>query len=53
MYAGEYEEDLAWIEKAIRLDPVPLNWYLTCLGVIYMQMGKHWQDLKCFQISPF
>jgi adenylate cyclase len=40
MYAGRFEEALSWLEKSIRLDPIPANWMLTSVGICYLHIGR-------------
>jgi len=40
-YAGRYEESLARLEKAIRLDPIALNWYSMFVGHCYLFMERY------------
>jgi tetratricopeptide (TPR) repeat protein len=37
---GKYEEALSWLDKAVRLDPIPLDWYFNVVGHCYLHMGK-------------
>ena len=50
MYAGQYEEALKWFEKAIRLDPIPKNWFLTAKGICLIHIGKYEGAVNEFKI---
>ena len=48
-YAGRYEEALPLYEKAIRLDPIPLPWYIIMVGVCYQHLGRHEEAIEEFK----
>ena len=50
-YAGEYEESLLWMKKAIRQDPKALNWYSNIVGHNYLFMGRYREALKVLKES--
>jgi adenylate cyclase len=49
LYYGNYEEALALFKSAIRLDPIPKNWFLTCLGICYLHLGKYEKGVEEFK----
>jgi tetratricopeptide (TPR) repeat protein len=49
MYAGQYDDALEWFEKAIRLDPIPKNWFLTAKGICLIHIGKYEEAVKEFK----
>ena len=49
MYAGQYEEALGWFKKAIRLDPIPKNWFLTAKGICLVHIGQYEEAVKEFK----
>jgi len=55
-YVGRYEEAVAQIKKAIRLNPIPPPYYHMFLGNAYQLMGKYDDSIaaykKAIQISP-
>jgi adenylate cyclase len=40
-FAGRYEESIGLYKKAIRLNPIPQSWYLTCLASSYRLTGRY------------
>ncbi len=48
-YAGRREAAIASLEKAIRLNPIPPNWYLFSLGEAYCLAGEHEKALAAFE----
>jgi len=54
--AGHVDEAIAYIKKAIRLNPFPSYWYYYNLGSCYQQKGQHEDALneykKALQLAP-
>jgi adenylate cyclase len=48
-YEGRREEAIALFKKAIRLNPMPPNWYLTHLAFNYRLTGKNQEAITTFQ----
>jgi len=48
-YAGRREAAIASLEKAIRLNPIPPNWYLFSLGEAYCLAGEHEKSLAAYE----
>jgi tetratricopeptide (TPR) repeat protein len=48
-YAGRPAEAIEWYKKAIRLNPIPPNWYLHNLGNAYRDMGRYDEAIKEFE----
>ena len=40
-YAGNYENAISSLKKAIRLNPIPPSWYLYALGYAYRDTGLY------------
>jgi TolB-like protein/lipoprotein NlpI len=55
-YAGRYNEAIEALEKAIRMDPFPENWYFIHLSDPYINLDKHEEALavvkRGLDISP-
>ena len=47
--AGRHEEAIALLERAIRLNPYPPNWYLANLGNAYRNAGKYEDAVTLFK----
>jgi len=45
-FAGRYEEAISEYKKAIRLDPIPPNYYLYSLGISYCWTGQYEEAIK-------
>jgi tetratricopeptide (TPR) repeat protein len=54
--AGQVDDAIAYIKKAIRLNPFPASWYYWVLGQCYNQKGQHEKALaehkKALQLAP-
>jgi adenylate cyclase len=48
-YAGRREGAIASLEKAIRLNPIPPNWYAFSLGEAYCLAGQHEKALSAYE----
>jgi len=48
-YAGKREAAIASLEKAIRLNPIPPNWYLFSLGEAYFLAGEPEKALAAYE----
>lgn len=48
-YAGRYKESISLIEKALRLDPIPPNWFFLCLGSSYQLIGEYDKAIEQFK----
>jgi TolB-like protein/Tfp pilus assembly protein PilF len=48
-YAGRREAAIASLEKAMRLNPIPPNWYLFSLGEAYCLAGEHEEALAAYE----
>jgi adenylate cyclase len=48
-YAGRREAAIASLEKAMRLNPIPPNWYLFSLGEAYFLAGEHEKALSAYE----
>ena len=48
-YAGEREKAIPLLEKAIRLNPIPPNWYLFVLGEVYFMSGKYEAAISVYE----
>jgi len=48
-YAGRREGAIASLEKAIRLNPIPPNWYAFSLGEAYCLAGEHEKALAAYE----
>ncbi|UCE33104.1 MAG: tetratricopeptide repeat protein, partial [Deltaproteobacteria bacterium] len=48
-YVGRREEATALFKKAIRLNPMPPNWYLTHLAFTYRLTGKNEEAIATFR----
>ena len=48
-YGGRREEATALFKKAIRLNPMPPNWYLTHLAFTYRLTGENEESIATFQ----
>jgi adenylate cyclase len=46
---GRYEEALALIERAIRINPKPAPYYITMLGIANMRLGKYAIAIEAFR----
>ncbi|MBW1818214.1 MAG: tetratricopeptide repeat protein, partial [Deltaproteobacteria bacterium] len=47
--AGRYDEAIALLRKAIRLNPIPPSWYLGSLGYAYFVLGRYEEALAEFK----
>jgi tetratricopeptide (TPR) repeat protein len=54
LQAGQYDQAMEWITRAIRLDPKPV--YIASLGATLHQQGRHEEALKAYdkavQLQP-
>ena len=48
-YAGRREGAIASLEKAIRLNPIPPNWYVIFLGEAYSLAGENEKALAAYE----
>ena len=48
-YAGRREAAIASLKKAMRLNPIPPNWYLFSLGEAYCFAGEHEEALAAYE----
>ncbi|MGD8229743.1 MAG: tetratricopeptide repeat protein [Desulfobacteraceae bacterium] len=48
-YAGRRKAAIASLEKAMRLNPIPPNWYLFSLGEAYCFAGEHEEALAAYE----
>jgi tetratricopeptide (TPR) repeat protein len=48
-YAGRREAAIASLDKAMRLNPIPPNWYLFSLGEAYCLAGEHEKALSAYE----
>jgi adenylate cyclase len=48
-YAGRREGGIASLEKAMRLNPIPPNWYAFFLGEAYCLAGQHEKALAAYE----
>jgi adenylate cyclase len=48
-YVGRREGAIASLEKAIRLNPIPPNWYAFSLGEAYCLAGQHEKALAAYE----
>jgi len=48
-YAGRREAAIASLEKAMRLNPIPPNWYLFSLGEAYCFAGEYEEALAAYE----
>jgi adenylate cyclase len=48
-FMGKYKESTELIKTALRLDPIPPNWFFLNLGSNYQLMGKHLEAIKEFK----
>ena len=55
-YAGRPDEGIVYLNKAIRLNPLPAYWYYSHLGLCYLQKGQYENALtelkKALQRAP-
>ena len=49
MYAGQSEEALTLIERAMRLSPKYPSWYLFTLGAVHRQLGNYDEAVKAHE----
>jgi adenylate cyclase len=47
-YVGRREEAIVLLEKAIRLNPIPPNWYLFSLGEAYCLTGQYEEAIAVY-----
>ena len=48
-YVGRPEEAIALLEKAIRLNPIPPNWYGFCLGDAHFLTGEYEEAIAAYE----
>jgi len=50
-YTGSRKEAILLLEKAIRLNPIPPNWYLFGLGEAYCLAGEHEKAIAAYELG--
>ncbi len=48
-FAGRPDEAIALFKKAIRLSPIPAQWYLTSLGSCYFMVGRYEEAISVYK----
>ena len=55
-FAGRYEEAVRYSERALRLDPLPPQWYFRTMGLAYAWVGRYEEAIsflkKSLKLSP-
>jgi tetratricopeptide (TPR) repeat protein len=49
LYSGDPSRAILLLEKAMRLNPIPPNFYFVHLGIAYRMMGQYYESLESYK----